>query len=1622
LKNLFSLFVSIIIISTSVNLFSLTTNKIGNPPESPFNKGGNSRTISDCLRQIDNKDKEGRHLYYSDKIYIKLKKDAKAFLKTSDELQGTVNYRFGISSIDEKLLKYGVKTNKTFKQRKELLQKNKDHIQSTKQELPDLSRIYTLVLSGVTPDRDGWNKIRKVLKEFADDPNIEYAEPVPIRYLLEIPNDSLYSRQQHLPQIKADSAWDVFKGEDGTKEIIIGISDTGVEWDHPDLMRNLKQNLGEDADGDGHVIEYSENDSAWVLDPGDTNHIDDDGNGYVDDFIGWDFLTDWTSKGEGNDPWDYNSHGTHVSGIAAGVTNNDSGIASISYNVKFLPTSHSSQSYNNIYKGYEGIVYLAENGADVINCSWGGGGYSAAEAESIAYATGLGAILVIAAGNDNSDEHFYPAYYPNVISVASVGVNDRKANYSNYGIGVDIAAPGGDYGNGGGILSTLLNHSYGSYQGTSMASPVAAGCMGFLKAFHPDWSIAQLETQFFGTADNIDSMNANYINKLGAGRVNPYRSLIETNPSIPKKLRLELYRVVTNDSLSDNDGALEPGDTVNIGFVIRNYTHLLTSNSVNFTLESLDPDIEVIKNSYTGSVNPDGYSEIPPVFEVKISESAEARFAKLRLKTASDNEEIVYGSSMDFEIPISTGGVLVWEGIPMRGFSGSFIRDFLKEQGVKVTYGNVFPTTLFGYDAVFLSFGSIGSTETGASMGLTSFDDWMADVVKNYLLDGGKVYIEGTEIFGWDQRNNSELLGLFGIKSGDDGENYVILDTLEGNSSALTINMEFIGSHASMFRSIDTVIPDDNGYSSFYQPGYGTVSVQNIGFYNQKTFYSAYPIAELNDHAQPSTRYELVSRIMNFLGIPIDYTVPYFTAQPITGHAPMEISFQDKSLTTKPIDSWYWDFGDNSGNSNEKNPDWTYVNPGTYDAKMTITRNIKNYDTTKSVYIFDGESALDFNGSSGYAQVQPNTPINFFNKLTIEAWIKPRSGGRGYFGRIADKTNFMFYIAGDRSIRFTFTNDSNKTSNVFTDRFKLNFNVWQHVAVTYDGDSIVKFYVNGKNINDTLFITQNQPRGLIKRTTNNLLIFGNNSNYNRPFDGAIDEIRMWSVERTQQELIKNMNTILNGDEFGLAGYWRFQEGKGSETEDETQYNDIASVYSDWRQGWHSGYIKSQPVSQLLCQGQDASFSINAVGGEKSLTYKWYKDEQPLTGDSRVVGVDSTTLVVNNIIKSDEGNYFVVITAIPGNIKTSSDTVELKAKVNVTLQREEPLREIKVDDRGEMLLSVDATGEAPIFYKWYKNDVLIPGADNSSFRKFPFIKQDEGRYYCMVSNQCNNVVSDTFNVKLNAVSIDTQPLEQSVCEEQDATFTILVYDAGKTLSYQWYKDNQLLVNGSRISGIDSSTLRINNTIEQDEGNYYAQIIANPGNIQLNTNSAFLTIKDSASVQKSDSIRKVRVKEGDDLLLTVEASGEAPLSYKWYKDDVEIPGTDSSTYFKSPFAKEDAGLYYCIVSNECNSAISDTFDVILRYTSVDDYTTDELIKVYPNPFNGITTFYLSLQIPHSVRLVINDILGNEVSEITNQKLEAGLHRYNFNAEGLSSGIYFYSLNIEGKKITGLLNLIK
>ncbi len=355
----------------------------------------NSRTD---VRTPSSKTQEANQKSYQEgQFTVKLKSGVTDF-----EAQSGMVY-FDIPSLDDKVQQFAVyKIEKRFK----------FNPKKNRPGLPHLSRIYKFYYSGE-------QSIHLVVAAFAADPHVEYAELIPINRTNEVPNDALYESCQHLPQIMAEEAWGIHKGEDGTEPVVIAIVDSGTDWQDEDLIDNVWQNLAEDADGDGVTIEFI--DGEWVLDPDDLNGIDEDGNGYTDDLIGWAF-EESNNSGNGSNPdaAPFNDdHGTHCTGIAAGTTNNGVGISSISYNLTYMPV-HTSDATNFLPYAYDGVIYAAENGADIISNSWGSDFYSLANQEVINYAHGLGSIIVAAAGNDDNDVPGYPAHYIHVISVAAV--------------------------------------------------------------------------------------------------------------------------------------------------------------------------------------------------------------------------------------------------------------------------------------------------------------------------------------------------------------------------------------------------------------------------------------------------------------------------------------------------------------------------------------------------------------------------------------------------------------------------------------------------------------------------------------------------------------------------------------------------------------------------------------------------------------------------------------------------------------------------------------------------------------------------------------------------------------------------------------------------------------------------------------------------------------------------------------------------------------------------------------------------------------------------------------------------------------------------------------------------
>jgi hypothetical protein len=364
---------------------------------------------------------------------------------------------------------------------------------------------------------------------------IEYVEPLPLKRLVAVPNDSLIYQQYYLSQIKIYDAWDNIEPD---SSIFIGIVDTGIDYEHEDMKDKIWTNPGETG------LDNKGNDKS-------SNGIDDDNNGYIDDWRGWDFVSSTSSKGD-NDPMPGHAHGTHVAGIAAATTGNVRGIAGIARAAKLLPVKVASDNpfSTSVSNSYQGVLYAATMGADIINCSWGSSSRSEAEMEIIAMAASLGSVIVTAAGNDGDEIAFFPGSYDDVISVSAVGWNDKRASFSNFHHTVDIAAPGVD------IFSSVPGNEYYRMDGTSMASPVIAGVAALVKGQFPDYTPVQIREHLKASSDNIDSLNPYFIGKIGRGRVNALKAV---SSEIRKSVILSSYNLKdeNNNNILEKDEIIE---------------------------------------------------------------------------------------------------------------------------------------------------------------------------------------------------------------------------------------------------------------------------------------------------------------------------------------------------------------------------------------------------------------------------------------------------------------------------------------------------------------------------------------------------------------------------------------------------------------------------------------------------------------------------------------------------------------------------------------------------------------------------------------------------------------------------------------------------------------------------------------------------------------------------------------------------------------------------------------------------------------------------------------------------------------------------------------------------------
>jgi len=368
-----------------------------------------------------------------------------------------------------------------------------------------------------------------VLGAFRASPHVEYAVHDHYLRISVIPNDpefevlwAWHNEGQTFGKPDADidapEGWDI---RTDASEVIVAVIDTGVDYTHEDLWANIWVNLGEI--------------------PG--NGIDDDGNGFVDDYRGYNFCS---GANPGPDPMDEHGHGTHVAGIIGAMGNNDVGVCGVAWSVRIMPLRFMDASGQGLESdAAAAIEYAVMMGAHILNNSYGGPDYSEPLLAAIQYANSAGVLFVAAAGNDGLDNELIPSYpanydVPNVISVAATDNLDQICWFSNYSVNlVHVAAPGD------GLYSTWPGNDYAFLSGTSMSAPVVCGVAALVKAHEPGLSLAEWRERVIWTGDPLPTLQDMTVSGL---RVNLFNALtsryavqITTPYNLPTGRRNTLY-------------------------------------------------------------------------------------------------------------------------------------------------------------------------------------------------------------------------------------------------------------------------------------------------------------------------------------------------------------------------------------------------------------------------------------------------------------------------------------------------------------------------------------------------------------------------------------------------------------------------------------------------------------------------------------------------------------------------------------------------------------------------------------------------------------------------------------------------------------------------------------------------------------------------------------------------------------------------------------------------------------------------------------------------------------------------------------------------------------------------
>lgn len=470
--------------------------------------------------------------------------------------------------------------------------------------------------------------------------------------------------------------------------------------------------------------------------------------------------------------------------------------------------------------------------------------------------------------------------------------------------------------------------------------------------------------------------------------------------------------------------------------------------------------------------------------------------------------------------------------------------------------------------------------------------------------------------------------------------------------------------------------------------------------------------------------------------------------------------------------------------------------------------------------------------------------------------------------------------------------------------------------------------------------------------------------------------------------------------------------------------------------WPLFKIAEQPTPQSVCTGEDAMLYVVTEGVVRK--YQWQKDGVDITDNPTA---QSAVLFLNNISYENSGVYRCKLTIQDCrgivDVYTNEVLVYVHSKTKIT--RTNKNQTVKLGDVATF--DFDAQVEIPrdannVAIQWYRGNQPLVDNDRISGSKSNYLTirdvkpSDVGSdYWVVIEGLCGADTAIGFSLNIPTIDITSQPQNVSACEGQTVEFNVAAtFTGGTELTYQWRKDGIELVDNGRISGANKDKLTISNVALNDAGAYDVVITNLPTGFIAVSASAQLNVKIKPGITQQPP-STISLNAGETLTLSVDADGTEPMTYQWFKDGQPIDGANQPTYEKTNVTTEDAGTYYCKVSNECGEVNSSNTVVTVTLKQVaglnETINGISLEQSIPNPTtNGNVSISFTLPENGDVTLVLLDIYGRKVATLFKGLASQGTTTISFNIDefNLTSGTYLYKLKFKGIEVNRMMTVTK